>query len=102
MRKFLHGLAGRLRANLRTIPLSDAFVHVQNRAPVTGQHGIPPPPRSMGVEEGHEEVGRWYWDEGQALAEDLRAEVRRPLGVDWRWWLAVAVSEARRLSKPNR
>jgi hypothetical protein len=60
----------------------------QSRALVTGRHGIPPPPqlRGMDAEEVYEEVRKWYWDEGQALAEDLEAEARKLLGVDPPWW----------------
>ncbi|MDQ5827941.1 MAG: hypothetical protein M3441_27740 [Chloroflexota bacterium] len=61
----------------------------QARALVTGHHGIPPPPhlRGMDTEGVYEKVRKWYWDEGQALVEELETEARKLLGVDSRpWW----------------
>jgi len=66
------------------------------RALVTGHQGIPPPPhlRGMDPEEVYEEVRKWYWDEGQALAEDLEAEARKLLGVDLPWWRRMFVQQS--------
>lgn len=56
----------------------------QARALITGRHEIPPPPHleRMDTEQVHEEVRKWYWDEGQALVQQLETEARTLLGID--------------------
>jgi hypothetical protein len=43
--------------------------------------------RELDAEGVHEEVRKWYWDEGQVLVEELETEARKLLGIDSApWW----------------